>query len=48
VSSLGVDDAVHGSRRGPLPPRWVYLHMLGELARHCGRADILREQRIGG
>ncbi|MEU3270892.1 DinB family protein [Saccharomonospora sp. NPDC006951] len=41
---LGIDDLVHGNRRGPLPLRWVYLHMLRELAQHCGHADILREQ----
>ncbi|HEV7978944.1 DinB family protein [Amycolatopsis sp.] len=44
ASSLGLDDLVHGNRRGPLPLRWVYLHMLRELAQHCGHADILREQ----
>jgi len=44
VSSLGLDALVHGNRRGPLPLRWVYLHMLRELAQHCGHADILREQ----
>jgi hypothetical protein len=44
VASLGLDDTVHGNRRGPLPLRWVYLHMLRELAQHCGHADILREQ----
>jgi hypothetical protein len=44
TSSLGLDDIVHGNRRGPLPLRWVYLHMLRELAQHCGHADILREQ----
>jgi hypothetical protein len=44
TSSLGLDDLVHGNRRGPLPLRWVYLHMLRELAQHCGHADILREQ----
>jgi hypothetical protein len=44
TSSLGLDDLVHGYRRGPLPLRWVYLHMLRELAQHCGHADILREQ----
>jgi len=44
TSSLGVDDVVSGNRRGPLPMRWVYLHMLRELAQHCGHADILREQ----
>jgi hypothetical protein len=44
TSSLGLDDIVSGNRRGPLPLRWVYLHMLRELAQHCGHADILREQ----
>ena len=46
TSSLGLDDVVHGNRRGPLPLRWVYLHVLRELAQHCGHADILREQLI--
>jgi hypothetical protein len=44
TSTLGLDDKVYGNRRGPLPLRWVYLHMLRELAQHCGHADILREQ----
>ena len=44
TSSLGLQDMVHGNRRGPLPLRWVYLHVLRELAQHCGHADILREQ----
>jgi hypothetical protein len=44
TASLGLDDVVSGNRRGPLPLRWVYLHMLRELAQHCGHADILREQ----
>jgi Protein of unknown function (DUF664) len=48
AASLGLDDIVHGNRRGPLPLRWVYLHMLRELAQHCGHADILREQIING
>jgi hypothetical protein len=43
---LGLDHVVHGNRRGPLPLRWVYLHMLRELAQHCGHADILREQLL--
>jgi len=46
TSSLGLDDLVHGNRRGPIPLRWVYLHMLRELAQHCGHADILREQVV--
>ncbi|MEN8583065.1 DinB family protein [Burkholderia sp. RS01] len=48
AASLGLDDLVHGNRRGPLPLRWVYLHMLRELAQHCGHADILREQILNG
>ena len=44
ASSLDLDDLLPGNRRGPLPLRWVYLHLLRELAQHCGHADILREQ----
>lgn len=46
TSFLGLDDIARGNRRGPLPLRWVDLHMLRELAQHCGHADILREQLI--
>jgi Protein of unknown function (DUF664) len=48
TSSMGLDDIVRGNRRGPLPLRWVYLHMMRELAQHCGHADILREQILNG
>lgn len=48
AASLGLDDLVRGNRRGPLPLPWVYLHMLRELAQHCGHADILREQILRG
>lgn len=44
VAAMTLDDVVRGNRRGPLPLRWVYMHMLRELAQHCGHADILREQ----
>jgi len=44
TSPLGLDDMVRGNRRGPLPLRWVYFHVLRELAQHGGHADILREQ----
>jgi hypothetical protein len=44
TEALTLDDILRGNRRGPLPLRWVYLHMLRELAQHCGHADILREQ----
>ena len=39
-----LDDVVTGNRRGPMPVRWIYVHMIRELAQHCGHADILREQ----
>ncbi|WP_407317829.1 DinB family protein [Isoptericola halotolerans] len=46
AASIDLDDVVHGNRRGPLPLRWVYLHVLRELAQHGGHADILREQTL--
>ena len=48
ASSLELDERVYGYHRGPLPLRWVYLHVLRELAQHCGHADILREQILNG
>ncbi len=48
TSRLDLDDVVHGNRRGPLPLRWVHLHVFRELAQHCGHADILREQLLRG
>jgi Protein of unknown function (DUF664) len=44
TADLTVDDVLRGNRRGPLPLRWIYLHVLRELAQHAGHADILREQ----
>ena len=44
AAALSLDDVVTGNRRGAVPLRWLYLHMLRELAQHCGHADILREQ----
>jgi hypothetical protein len=46
TAALELDDLLPGNRRGPLPLRWVYLHVLRELAQHCGHADILREQLL--
>ena len=48
ASALGLEDILSGHRRGPVPLRWVYLHMLREVAQHCGHADILREQLLHG
>ena len=41
---LDLDAEVAHYRRGPVSLRWVYLHMIEELARHAGHADILVEQ----
>jgi hypothetical protein len=46
TAGLSLDNQLTGNRRGPLPLRWIYLHMLRELAQHCGHADILREQLL--
>jgi hypothetical protein len=47
AAGLELDDIVSGNRRGDVTVRWIYLHMLRELAQHCGHADILREQILG-
>lgn len=44
ISGVDLDAVLTGNRRGALPLRWVLLHVLRELAQHCGHADILREQ----
>lgn len=44
ASAYSLDDLAMHNRRGPLPLRWIYLHMIEELARHAGHGDILREQ----
>ncbi|MGO1358775.1 MAG: DinB family protein [Brevibacterium aurantiacum] len=46
VEGMTLDTVLTGHRSGPLPLRWVYLHMLRELAQHCGHAEILREQVV--
>ena len=44
ASAYSLDDLVRHNRRGPLTLRWLYLHLIEEVARHAGHADILREQ----
>ncbi|MCW2787595.1 MAG: hypothetical protein JWP74_4112 [Marmoricola sp.] len=44
AADYGLDDLALHNRRGPLTLRFIYLHMIEELARHAGHADILREQ----
>ncbi|MBE9375389.1 DinB family protein [Saccharopolyspora sp. HNM0983] len=48
ANCAGCDLAQTGSfGRGAVSLRWIYTHMIGEYARHCGHADLLRE-RIDG
>jgi hypothetical protein len=44
AASYDLEDHALHNRRSPLSLRWVYLHLIQELARHAGHADILREQ----
>jgi hypothetical protein len=44
IEGMGLDTVLTGHPAGPMPLRWVLLHVLRELAQHCGHADILREQ----
>ncbi|WP_395657521.1 DinB family protein [Nocardioides sp.] len=44
AAAHGLDDLAQHNRRGPLTLRWIYLHLVEELARHAGHGDILREQ----
>ncbi|MGV0812775.1 DinB family protein [Mycolicibacterium boenickei] len=32
---------------GEVSLRWIYTHMIGEYARHCGHADVIREHIDG-
>lgn len=46
AAAYGLDELARHNRRGPLTLRWVYVHMIEELARHAGHGDILREQLL--
>jgi hypothetical protein len=44
AAAYDLDDLALHNRRGPLTLRWIYVHLVEELARHAGHGDILREQ----
>jgi hypothetical protein len=44
AARLSLDDVALHNRRSPMSLRWIYLHLVEELARHAGHGDILREQ----
>lgn len=41
---LDLDFTIDHDHYGPVTLRWIYLHMIREVARHAGHADILAEQ----
>jgi len=44
VAAASLDDVTPESSGGPIVSmRWILSHLLGEVARHAGHADILRE-----
>lgn len=47
AAGFDLDRELVHERIGVVSLRWVYLHMIRELARHAGYADILREQIDG-
>ncbi|WP_406037398.1 DinB family protein [Micromonospora sp. NBC_00898] len=44
AADFELDDSVPHPRLGRVSLRYIYVHMIRELARHSGHADILREQ----
>jgi hypothetical protein len=46
AAAYELDDTGQHARLGPVSLRWMYVHMIEELARHAGHGDILREQLL--
>lgn len=46
LSRRGGDVVVRGHALGPMNVRWIYLHLISEMAQHQGHAEILREQAL--
>lgn len=44
AAGFELEDLATHNRRGPLTLRWIYVHMIEELARHAGHGDIIKEQ----
>ncbi len=47
VTAIAVGPPDNPERFGPRSLRWVLVHMIEEYARHCGHADIIRENIDG-
>ena len=48
LDSRDLDEVVTGHALGPMTVRWVFLHLISEMAQHHAHADILREQILAG
>jgi hypothetical protein len=46
AADLSLDTTVEHPRLGTVDLRWIYLHLVREIARHLGHGDILQEQLI--
>jgi uncharacterized protein DUF664 len=46
AARLSLDTTVEHPRMGSLDLRWIYLHLVREIARHLGHGDILKEQLV--
>ncbi len=44
AAAYELDHVAEHHRLGRVSVRWIHLHLLGEINRHAGHADILREQ----
>lgn len=44
VAAYDLDHVAEHHRLGAVSVRWIYLHLVREINRHAGHADILREQ----
>ncbi|CAO5150102.1 DinB family protein [Frankia sp. AiPs1] len=47
AAGFTLDDVVPQPELGQVSVRWIYVHMVEEIARHTGHADILRELTDG-
>jgi len=48
AAAYELDHVAEHHRLGRVSLRWIHLHLLREINRHAGHADILREQLLSG
>jgi hypothetical protein len=46
AAGLSLETTVEHPQMGTLDLRWIYLHLVREIARHVGQGDILQEQLV--